>query len=231
MSGILIDFITVVAGSSIGLLFKKSISEKISKAVMIGIGLCVVYMGISGITSDANIIVILLSFVIGSAIGTAFDIDGWLNRVGETLEKRFVRNDGESKLAKGCITMTLLSCTGAYALMAGINAGLGNNEMMLTKAVIDFVVSMMLSSTLGVGVMLSAVPILVFQVILAMLADMLSPILVGDMLTAFSIVGAILTIPLGTSLIGVTNIKIANYIPAIFIAPILAWCATLLPVL
>ena len=231
MTGILIDFITVVVGSGIGLLFKKSINEKISKAVMIGIGLCVVYMGISGITSDGNIIVILLSFVIGSAIGTALDIDGWLNRFGETLERRFVRNDGESKLAKGCITMTLLSCTGAYALMAGINAGLGNNEMMFTKAVIDFVVSMMLSSTLGVGVMLSAVPILVFQVILAMLADMLSPILVGDMLTAFSIAGAILTIPLGTSIIGVTNIKIANYIPVIIIAPILAWCATQMPVL
>ena len=231
MVGILIDIAAVIVGSGVGLLLKKGINEKVSKAVMVGIGLCIVYIGITGITSDGNTIVILLALVIGAFIGTTADIDGWLNRVGEKVENRLMKGEGDHKLAKGFVTMTLLSCVGAYAFIASVNAGLGNNEMMLTKAVIDFVVSMMLSSTLGIGVMVSAAAIFAYQTTLALLAGLISPLLLGnaDMLDALSIVGAILTIPLGTNIMGVTDIKIVNYIPAIIVAPILAWIVTLIP--
>ena len=103
--------------------------------------------------------------------------------------------------------------------------------MILTKAVIDIVVSMMLSSTLGIGVMVSAAAIFVYQTALALLAGLVSPLLLGnaDILDAFSVVGAILTMPLGTNIMGVTDIKITNYIPAIIVAPILAWIVTLIP--
>lgn len=229
MIGILVDIASIVIGGSMGLLLKKGISERISKAVMIGIGLCIAYIGITGLSAEGNTIAILLSLVIGAIIGTAIDIDARLNNLGEKIEKKLVKDGSDNSIAKGFVTMTLLSCTGAYAFMASINAGLGNNEMLFTKAVIDFFVSVMLGSTLGIGVILAAGIVFLYQGLLALFAQLLSSVLVGEMLAAFSCVGAILTIPLGTNMMGITDIKIANYIPAIIVAPILAWILTLIP--
>lgn len=231
MTGLLIDVASIITGSLIGLLLKKGISRKISDAIMIGIGLCVVYMGITGLTGDVGTILLLFSVIIGTLIGTAIDIDARINAFGLMLEKRLVKEEEDDKFAKGFVTYTILSCTGAYTIMASLNAGLGDNSMLYTKAIIDLSVSMMLASTLGLGVMFSAIVVFVYQGALVLFSGGLSPLLSDEMIGAFSCVGALLTIPLGTNMMGLTDIKIANYIPAIFAAPVLMWISTLIPAL
>ena len=228
MTGLLVDAASIIAGSSIGLLLKKGISKKISDAMMIGIGLWVVYMGISGLTGEVGTILLLFSIIVGTLIGTAIDIDARINALGLMLEKRLVKEEGNT-FAKGFVTYTILSCTGAYTIMASLNAGLGDSAMLYTKAVIDLSVSMMLASTLGIGVMFSTVVVFAYQGALALFSGMLSPLLSDEMIGAFSCVGALLTIPLGTNMMGATDIKIANYIPAIIAAPVMVWIASLLP--
>ncbi len=222
MAGLLVDAVSIITGSFIGLLLKKGISKKISDAIMIGIGLCVVYMGITGLTGEVGTILLLSSVIIGTLIGTAIDIDARINALGLMLEKKLVKEEG-STFAKGFVTYTILSCTGAYTIMASLNAGIGDNAMLYTKAIIDLCVSMMLASTLGIGVMFSTVVIFAYQGVLALFSGVLSPLLSDEMIGAFSCVGALLTIPLGTNMMGVTDIKIANYIPAIIAAPVIVW--------
>lgn len=218
---ILLDAAIVILGSILGMLFRKGVSETISNAVMIGIGLYVVYVGVTGLSTEVNTIAIMLSLIIGAILGTALDIDGHLNRLGEKLEDKLSTTDSENKLAKGFVSMTMLSCTGAFTFLASVNAGMGNYEMMYTKMVMDIFVSMMLSASLGMGVPFAAMVIFAYQAILALFAELLSPLLVGELLEAFSCVGAILTIPIGTNLVGMSNVKVANYIPAIILAPII----------
>ena len=100
MAGLLVDAVSIIAGSFIGLLLKKGISKKISDAIMIGIGLCVVYMGITGLTGEVGTILLLFSVIIGTLIGTAIDIDARINALALRLEKKFVKEEG-STFAKG----------------------------------------------------------------------------------------------------------------------------------
>lgn len=225
MLGLIVNFIAVIAGSSVGLLLKKGISEKIEHAVMIGIGICVVYMGITGLSAEVDTIVILLALAAGAMAGTAMDIDAWLNRMGTKVEKKLVKGDSDSRLTEGMVNFFLMSCTGAYCFMASINAGLGDHEMLLTKSMMDVIVSMMLSSTLGIGVMLAAIPITIYQGILALFAGLIAPILVGDLLDAFGCAGSLLTMVIGINMMGISNIKVANYLPALIFAPLFAWVA------
>lgn len=218
---ILLDAAIVILGSILGMLFRKGVSETISNAVMIGIGLYVIYVGATGLSTEVSTIAIMLSLIIGAILGTALDIDGHLNRLGERLEDKLSAKDSENKLAKGFVSMTMLSCTGAFTFLASVNAGMGNYEMMYTKMVMDIFVSMMLSASLGMGVPFAAIVIFAYQAILALFAELLSPLLAGELLEAFSCVGAILTIPIGTNLVGMSNVKVANYIPAIILAPII----------
>lgn len=218
---IFLDMFVIIFGSILGLVLRRGVSETISKAVMIGIGLYVVYVGVTGLSSDVNSIAIMLSLILGAVFGTAVNIDGRLNQMGEKLEQKMTRNSGENRLAKGFVTMTMLSCTGAFTFLASVNAGMGNYEMMYTKMVMDLFVAMMLAATLGIGVSFAAVTNFLYQGILALCAKWISPLLVGELLNAFSCVGAILTIPIGTNLVGMSNIKVANYIPAIILAPII----------
>ena len=227
LTGLFVDAGSIVAGSLIGLLLQKGISKKISDAIMIGIGLCVVYMGISGLTKDVGTILLLFSVIIGTLIGTAVDIDGKVNAFGLFLERKFAKKE-DDRFAKGFVTYTILSCTGAYTIMASLNAGLGDSAMLYTKAIIDFSVAMMLSSTLGIGVMFSCISVSAFQGVLALFSGALSPLLSEQMIGAFSCVGALLTIPIGTNMMGVTDIKIANYLPAVFAAPVIVWILTLI---
>lgn len=230
LSGLFVDTASIIAGGLIGLLLKKGISKKISDAVMIGIGLCVVFIGITGLDAEVGIIALLLSLVIGAVIGTAVDIDARLNALGARLEKRLIKSE-ENRFAKGFVTFTLLSCTGAYTIMASLNAGLGDSSMLYTKAIIDFVVSIMLGSTLGIGVAFSSIAAFCYQGILMLFSGALAPILSEAMLSGISCVGALLTIPIGTNMMGLSDIKIANYIPAIIAAPFIVWITSMIPAL
>ena len=222
MIGVIINVITVLVGASIGLLFKKGIPEKVSKAAMIGLGACTLYIGISGSLCGENVLIIIASVVLGAITGTLLNIDGAINRLAEKVENRFKKEGQQVSLAEGLVSATLLFCIGSMTVTGSIQAGLtGDNTILITKATLDLVSSMMLASSLGAGVLLSAVSVFVIQGGLVLLAGIIAPYMNAGAINEMTCAGSLLIVMIGTNLMGITKIKVADYLPAILFAPII----------
>ena len=222
MLGVIVNVITVIFGSCIGMLFKKGIPEKVSKAAMIGLGACTLYIGISGSLVGENVLVLIASVVLGAIVGTLLNIDGAINKMATAVENKFIKSGSNVSVAEGIITATLLFCVGSMTVTGSIQAGLtGDNSVLITKATLDLVSSMMLASSLGVGVLLSSVAVLVIQGGLVLLAGLIAPLMSSGAINEMTCAGSILIIMIGTNLMGITKIKVADYLPAILFAPII----------
>ena len=222
MLGVLVNVITVIVGSLVGLLFKKSIPEKVSKAVMVGLGVCTVYIGISGSLCGENVLIAIVSVVLGAICGTLLNIDGAINRLAEKVEDRFKKEGKKASVAEGFVSATLLFCVGSMTVTGSIQAGLtGDNSVLITKATLDLVSSMMLASSLGIGVMMSAGAVFVIQGGLVALAGVLAPFMSAGAVNEMTCAGSLLIVMIGTNLMGITKLKVADYLPAIVFAPII----------
>ena len=198
---------------------------------MTGIGLCTMYIGISGALEGENPIILVVSLVLGAVTGTALRLDERLNSLGETIEKRFAGkrsasddSDVRPSIAQGFVTASLLFCVGAMAIVGSINSGLnGDHSIIYTKSTLDLIASAMLAVSLGVGVLFSAASVFLYQGLLVLLAQLLRPLLDNpSMLAEINCAGSVIIIGLGLNLIGITKIKVANYLPAILFAPIIS---------
>ncbi len=222
MLGVIINVITVILGSSVGLLLKKGIPERVSSAVMIGLGACTLCIGISGSLSGGNALILIASVVLGALIGTLLNIDGALCRLAGWVETKFKKKGEGTSLAQGIVTATLLFCVGAMTVTGSIRAGLtGDSSVLITKAMLDLVSSMMLATSLGVGVLLSAVPVFIIQGGLVLLAGLIAPFMSAGAINEMTCAGSLLIIMIGTNLMGITKIKVADFLPAILLAPII----------
>ena len=222
MIGVLVNVITVLIGSSIGLLFKKGVPERVNQAVMIGLGACTLYIGITGSLSGENVLILIASVVLGAIVGTLLNIDGAINRFASGVESKFKKKGNNVSIAEGIITATLLFCVGSMTVTGSIQAGLtGDNSVLITKAMLDLVSSMMLASSLGIGVLLSAGAVFIIQGGLVLLAGLLSPIMSAGAINEMTCAGSILIIMIGTNLMGITKIKVADFLPAIVFAPVI----------
>ncbi len=222
MLGVFVNVITVILGSAIGLLFKKGIPEKVSTAAMIGLGACTLYIGISGSLCGENVLIVIASVVLGVISGTLINLDGAINKLAKNVETKFRKEGQRVSLAEGLVTATLLFCVGSMTVTGSIQAGLtGDHSVLITKATLDFVSSMMLASTLGFGVMLASVSVFVIQGGLVLLASLISPIMSIGAINEMTCVGSILIMMIGTNLMGITKIKVADFLPAIIIAPLI----------
>jgi len=222
MLGVIVNVGTVLLGSLVGLFLKRGIPKKVTEALMIGIGLCTVFIGISGALQGENTLVLILSMAIGTVIGTLLDIDRQLNRLAAYVETRFKQKDGQVTVAEGFVTASLLFCVGAMTIVGSLQAGLtGDCEMLYTKATLDLISSCVLSASLGIGVLLADAFVLVFQGGLVLLAGFIAPFLTDYAIGEMTCAGSVLIIALGLNLIGVTKIKVANYLPVILIPPFL----------
>lgn len=221
MIGVFVNTVAVIIGSLIGLIFRKGIPQKISDSVMTGIGLCTLYIGISGSLSGQNTIAAILAMVLGAIIGTLIDLDGKLNRLGQWIGNKTKSTAGTSSVTQGFVTASLLFCIGAMTITGSLTAGLtGDNSTIFTKSLLDLISSIMLSASLGIGVLFSAVFVFAFQGSIVILAKYIEPLLVYGAKEELICVGSLLIIALGLNLIGVSKIKTANYLPAIFLAPL-----------
>ena len=228
-TGVIVNTGTVLAGSLLGLLFKKGIPEKVSRAVMIALGLFTLYIGIDGALGTQSPLIVVASLVLGAFVGTLLNIDGAISRLGLWAERKFKRGDGETvSIAEGFMTASLLFCVGAMTVNGAIEAGVkGVNTLFFTKALMDLVSSAMLASGLGFGVLLSAVFVLVFQGLLVLLAGWIAPVLTPAAIAEMTAAGSLIMVALGLNLLGVTKIKVADYLPAIVIAPVICWIVSL----
>lgn len=223
MIGVIINAAAIIAGGIFGLLFHKGISEKLSNALMTAIGLCVIAIGITGILKGQNTLVLILAAVFGTLVGTLLDIDHLLNRLGESVETRFASKASPGSLTQGFVAGSLLMCVGAMGIVGSLNAGLnGDISTLLTKSVLDLISSVLLTISLGPGVLLSSVVLFVVQGSIVLLAQVLYPLLSDGMIAEMICIGSVMILALGLNLIGVTKIKVANLLPGIFFAPIFA---------
>ncbi len=213
---------TVILGACTGLLLKKLIPERVGKTVMAGIALCVLYIGISGSLSGKNPLIMIISIVVGAIIGELFDFEGRFNRFAEGLEKKFKKEGAHSSFAEGVVTASLVFCVGSMAVVGSLRSGLsGDHSMLYAKSLLDMVSAVIFASTLGAGVLVSAVFILLYQGSIALLAHWVAPFLTTTVVSEMTCVGSLLIIAISLNMLGVTKLKVMNYLPAIFVPIVL----------
>lgn len=223
MLGTLVNVGAVILGSGAGLLLKKGLPEKMADTLMKGLGLCTLFLGISGSLSGKNSLILIISMVIGTLIGQGIDLEDKINKLGQWVEKKFSKKDGgKTSIAEGFVTASLLFCVGAMAIVGSLQSGLsGNHEMLFNKSILDCVAAIIFASSLGIGVMFSSVFVLVYQGTITLLAHYISPFLTDTVIAEMTCVGSVIIIGLALNMIGITKLKVMNYVPAIFIPIIL----------
>ncbi len=216
MLGTIVNSATIIIGALIGILFKKGIKEDYKNTIMDGIGLSVLVIGVSNALEFENLVVVIVSIVIGSIIGELIDINKRLNNLGDKLQSKFKNEEGN--FSKGFVTASLVYCVGAMAIVGAIQSGLtGNHQTLYAKAVLDGITAIVFASTLGIGVMFSSLAVFLYQGIITIFASSLSLILTEIAINEISSVGGILIMAIGINLLGLKEIKIANMLPSIAI--------------
>ena len=218
MLGTIVNSLAVVAGSIIGLLFGKLFTKKLGDAVMTGLALVVIYIGISGAFKGENTLVAIISISIGAIIGTLLDLDGKILWLGDRVES-LVSKSGDGSVAKGFVSASLLFCVGAMTVVGSLDSGLRDDHSTLfTKAMLDGISAIFFASSLGIGVIFSAVFILVYQGTITLAAQFIEPYInYGNVIGEMTCVGSLLILALGLNMLKITNIKVMNYLPAIFL--------------
>lgn len=216
MLGTLVNFSAIIAGSIVGMLLKNGVPEKISNTIMQGLSLCIVFIGISGAIKGSNTLLIIISMVIGGLIGELIDLDNLLQKLGDKIEDKF-KGKG-IKISEGFVTTSLMFCVGSMAIVGSLQSGLeGDHKILFAKSIIDGIASIIFASSLGIGVMLSSLSVLIYQGAITLGAASLKVILIQSVITDMTAVGSLLIIGLGLNMLNITKIKVANLLPAIVI--------------
>lgn len=219
MIGTLINCIAIIAGASVGLLLRRGMNESISKTVMQGVGLSVILIGVTGAIQTTNTLLVILSMVIGGVLGAWINIDDKMNQLGAWAQKKLTRDGDENNtFAEGFVTASLVYCVGAMAVVGALDSGIrGDHSTLIAKAALDGITAIVFSSSLGIGVMLSAVPVLIYQGAIALLGTAVAPLLSDAVITEMSAVGGLLIMAIGINMLLEKDIKVANLLPAILI--------------
>lgn len=217
LTGTLVNCGGVIAGTALGLLLGKLIPAHLSDSVIKGVALCVFYIGVSGMLVSENTLVMIVSMVLGTIVGELLRLDDHLNALGDKIEKSFARHGLRGRVSEGFVTASLLYCVGAMAIVGSLEAGLtGNHATLFAKSILDAVSSVVYASTMGFGVALSAIPLLLYQGTITLGASLLSPVLTDVVIAEMKAVGSLLIVALSLNMLGLTKIKVMNSLPAMF---------------
>ena len=223
MLGTIVNALAIIGGCLVGLVVKGRLTEKISSTIMNGLALCILYIGISGALKGKDTLQIIICIALGALVGEIIDIDKRLNNLGDMIEKKInskkkSKAEEKTSISEGFVTSSLLFCVGAMAVVGSLESGLqGNHTTLFAKSILDGVSSIIFASSLGIGVMLSSIAVLVYQGSITLLAGGLSTVLNDTVISNMSAVGSLLIIGLGFNMLGISKIKVANLLPAIFI--------------
>ncbi|MCF6464833.1 DUF554 domain-containing protein [Clostridium sp. Cult2] len=216
MLGTIVNSIAIILGSLLGIIIKRGIKDQYKKIIMDGVGLTVIIIGIMGGVKSENIILAIISIALGSIIGEIIGIENKLNSLGNSLEKKFGKND--SNFSKGFVTASLVYCVGAMAIVGSLESGLlGNHNTLFAKSVLDGISSIIFASTLGIGVAFSSIAVFIYQGLITLLATYLKDLLTSEVILEMSAVGGILIMAIGINILEMKKIKVGNMLPAIFI--------------
>ncbi len=221
--GVIVNALAIAIASSLGMLVKAGIPERITKTIMAGLALSIIVMGVDGAMAAENLTLMIISITLGSLIGEWIDLDSRLNSFAQHLEKRLIPSErGKSKFAEGFVTATLVVCVGSMAIIGSLQSGLqGDHTTLYIKSVLDAIFTFLLASTQGAGVVLSAAAVLLYQGAIALLAGFLEPVLSEVIINEVVAVGSLMLIALGLNMLDITKIRVMNMVPAMII-PVLA---------
>ena len=217
MLGTIVNVVAVLCGTGLGMLLRRGLPQRMTDTVFQGMGLCVMYIGISGVMEGKNALIAVLSMGCGGIVGSAVDLDARLNRLGDWLQKKLTHGETPMPLAQGFVSASLLFCVGAMAVVGSLQSGLfGDHQTLFSKSLIDGIVAVVLASSLGVGVGLSALSVLVYQGSITLLAQALSPLLSDSVIVAeMTCTGSLLIVAIALNMLKATEIKVMNLLPAI----------------
>ena len=216
MLGTVVNTGAIIAGSLLGLLFRGGIPRRFSTIITQAIGLAVILIGIKTALKTDDILIVITSLALGSLAGEAIGIEAWLERLGGWLGRK-VSGDSEG-IAQGFVTTSLLYCVGAMAIVGSMESGLsGDHQTLFAKSILDGIGSVLFASTLGVGVIFSAVSVFVYQGLITVGASLIKPFLLPEVIAQMSAVGGLLIFAIGINLLEIKKVKIGNMLPAIFV--------------
>lgn len=220
LQGTLVNVVLVLIGGSIGLFLKKGLSERFSNLIMDALALVTIVIGITFATASENILIVIVSLVIGALVGEAINLDQQLNQLGKLVRNKVKSHSGN--IGEAFVTATLLFCVGSMAIMGALDSGLkGNHTVLYTKAIMDGISALIFASSMGIGVLLSVVPIFIYQGSITLLASWIEPYLTQGMMTEMNAVGGVILIGLGISILGIKEIKVSNLLPALIVPMLL----------
>ncbi len=225
LAGALINGLEATLGGVLGLLFKERVSDRLGDFLLKGQGLAVVLVAVQGMMRGGDVAIVTLSLALGSVVGLAIDIDARIRSFGDRVQQRLNQVFAGSKrlgnFSDGFVTATIFTCTGAMAIVGSLSSGIAlDHATLISKGVIDLAVCLPMAATMGIGVPFCGVSLVVYEGILSLLASLVGTFLSDAVVTEVAVTGSTLLLAVGTNLLGVTDIKVANLIPAAFV-PIL----------
>ena len=232
MTGNLINFVAILIGSAIGVLFGSRLSENLKNTVISGMGLFTMAVGLQMFLKTENGLIVLGALIFGAILGEWWGVENGLQNLGVWLEKRLSGKSegGSSHFVRGFLTASVLYCTGPMAVLGSISDGLTGDYLTLSiKSVLDGFLSVALASTLGIGVAFSALPVLIYQGSISLLAAQLDAIVTKTMMNEMAATGGVLLMGIGiSSLLELKKIRVGNFLPALVIAPIIVYLLSLI---
>ena len=232
--GTIINVSAILLGGIIGALFGKFLKESLQNAIIKSTGICVMFIGLSGAlekimsVSDGKLtsggtLMMIASFAIGTLVGELIDIDGKIEKLGEWLKKK-TGNAKDSSFVDGFVSASITVCVGAMTVVGSIQDGIfGDYSILLVKSLLDFIIIIVLTSSLGKGCVFSAIPVLMLQGGFTLAAKFIQPYMTDAALNNLSLTGSILIFCVGLNLLRKNSVKVANMLPAIIVAVIWAF--------
>lgn len=228
MTGTIINVAAVLVGGGIGTVAGARLPEGMRETALHAIGIVTLLVGVANFLEFSNPLVPLVAVVVGLVVGELLGIEAALKRLGDYLEKRFSR--GGSPVSRAFVTTSLLFCVGPLTILGSLEDGLkGDYGLLALKSALDFVAALTFASVLGWGVLLSAGTVLVVQGALTLGAGFFGPVLTEDMISATTATGGILIFGIGLVLLNLKEVRVANMLPALLLAPLLVAASPLWP--
>jgi uncharacterized protein len=226
MTGTIINILAVLIGGGLGTFVGGRLPARVQETVVWTLGLFTIGLGVKLTLESQNVLITVGSALIGALLGEWWNLDSLLRRLGAWLEGRFAHsssNEAAARFIKGFVSASLIFCIGPLAILGSIQDGLtGNYQLLAVKSLLDGFAALAFSASLGVGVLFSAVVILVYQGGLSLLAAQAQALLTTPMINEMTAVGGLLIMAIGFgSLLELRPIRVANYLPALVIAPLI----------
>jgi len=220
--GTIVNVATIIAGSLLGYFFHSKLPQRIVKIIFQAIGLFTIYIGMTMTMKTNQILILIFSMVLGSALGEWIDIDQYINRFGDWVKLKV--KSGHENFSEGMTTAFLLFCMGSMTILGAFKEGtLGNSDLLIAKSVMDGFSSLALASALGIGVGFSVIPLIIFQGGLTLLSAWLGNLMPEPVINEMTAVGGLILVGLGFTIMEIKKIKVVNMLPALVFAVILAY--------